>query len=171
MTTKTPKTPVDTPRVSPDNKPFVTRIYITKGTPSSKPYSNTTCDKRIGFMINNKLHWLKQTFTHTSELHHILTQPTLTLGSKANNNDFSSDFGTKFRLGVKIDNNDEWVNVRQGAWYFTQKLTRIFLNHDDVFNENSIYMEKAVAVRPNDYFWTVSEIEDKYYSDKITLTA
>lgn len=147
---------IPTPNTSPDQYPLVSRIYTTKGQEFFELYPNTTCDKRIGLVINDKIHWLKETFGHTKSLASVLKprQP----------EDDDTEVGSYFGLKLNVDEKGRWVNVRGKTLWITEKTTVIRHSEATIFQPNSFYMRNAIPVRPDDYFWTVAEIQAAYYS-------
>lgn len=146
------KNPIETPKESPNNQPFVTRIYTTKGDLSETAIytPNVRHNKRVGVEINSMIHWLDKTFGTMDELEQILVKRT-ELGNKIKKD---------FMLQVGIDQRGLFRNLRDGANYLDKKITKIYEHFEHL---KPSYMKRSLPVSGDNYLWSIEQLRDKYY--------
>lgn len=147
----------ETPAVSPDQHPFVTRIYITKGYKADCYHyvgtPNGTHSKIVGFEINGLIHWIDKKLSTMEDLENLIRQPPV-----------ETKDGIKRRylwLKVFIDGRGRWRNIREGAIYLDKNITKIPAHFE---NLPASYMKRSLPVEGDNYLWTMEQLKSKYYS-------
>lgn len=150
------KSPIETPKISPNHQPFVTRIYTTKGFEATEYHPtdtpNGTHSKSVGVEINGMIHWINKTFSNVDDLKHIF----LPLIEKTENGFRRTAF-----LNVFIDSRGRFRNLRDNVDYLDKKMTKI-----PVYFEHlpPSYMKRSLPVSDDNYFWSMEQLRAKYYS-------
>ena len=157
------KSPVETPKISPSKHPFVTRIYTTKGR-AAEQFHNThdhkgTFDKRVGLVINDKIHWIDKEFSSIDDLESII-MPRIEVVT-----DWFGEPKTVLRrtfpLNICIDSRGLFRNLRESASYLDKKITKV-AEHFEGLPQS--YMNRTLPHSSDKVLWSIQELHSKYYA-------
>lgn len=119
------------------DKGVVERIYITRGH-DQYDEANVLCDKFSGLLINDEIYWIEGNFARPSELSEML-EP----------------------LGIGMNEKGSWGWGEDRETIFDSSLVKVETPQDEMFEEGSRWIEKAVwADKENDRLsWTIEELQ------------
>lgn len=123
-------------------KKIIERIYVTKGD-NLVNYEGIKSDKAIGLQIDGSIYWLNHTFARLSDLEDQLRY--------------------NFGIAISCDHKKFGVfgEVEKDTAHINKNVTRITQHHDDVFNNKSSYIKRAVRNPVNGhYWWHFDELRD-----------
>lgn len=129
----------------------IERIYITKGD-NIFNFDGVRADKAWAIVIDGKVYWADSSFDTTEVLGFRLERIGVVIEPRKSG---AIDFG-------------QWVNKPDGGRkaVIDKRVTKISKHHDDVFNETSSYMKRAVKNSNGSYFWNPNDLWDLIYSEE-----
>lgn len=120
----------------------VERIYITRGD-NTYNQRGATDDKAVGLVFEEDIYWLKSK-----------------RGGVAGISDVSKELEA---LNVLALGNDRWGIMDETGNASLKTTTRIPTNHEEVFENDSKYMQRTIRRRDGSIWWTAEELANKFF--------
>ena len=119
----------------------VEKIYVTRGK-NLIDDQGRKADKFYGLLIGGKIHWMNHTFATLTELSRELRS-----------------------INISLTGVGEWGIIKDNCAYFDNKVVTVQKSHNEMFEGNSMYLNKAEFFKEGHLWWYLDDIKAKYFPD------